>query len=393
MSVFSSFKPTYNAKPIGSVGSLARALQISEAQLINYARHRDALYDRFDVAKSDGTFRKICNPKRGLKFIQKRINRAVFDNVTFPPYLFGGIKGRDYVQNAKLHADAQALIALDIRNFYPSITTAHVRNVYKYFCKFPEPVVEILTQLTTLDGTVPQGACTSSNLANLIFFESEPLVAESLADRKFTYSRLLDDISVSCQNRVFGHREQEKIIKSIAGMLHMHGMHLKNQKTRTTTRGNPEQLMEVTGLWLNRGQPRVMRAERIDIRREARKISQLFKISREASAYHDAFNRASGRVAKLAHLQHLESEVLRNSLRNMLPHLALEERFHLARKVESIRRTARSRRGTLEYMTRYYKALYSINILKRSHRAMARRLEGLLATCRPTTSREKIIYG
>lgn len=393
MSVFSSLKPTYNAKPIGSVKSLALALRVSEAALKNYAASRDALYDRFTIAKSDGKERPICNPKKELKFIQKRINRAIFDNVLFPPYLYGGIVGRDYVQNAQQHAGAQALIALDIRDFYPSITASHARNVFKYFCRFPDPVAEILTQLTTLDECVPQGACTSSNIANLVFFDIEHLLAQQLSSRHFVYTRLLDDISISSPKRPFGKTEQEKIIKSVADMLQMRGMHLKNKKTRTTTKSNPADLMEVTGLWLNRGRPRVLRSERIDIRREAIKVGKLFKLSREANDYHEIFNRSSGRVSKLAHLGHVESRVLRDKLRTMLPHLSLDDQFHLTRKIESLRRTIRGRRGSWEYVTRYHQAQYFVNILKRNNRRLAHRLEAMLASCKPIATHQSIIYG
>lgn len=393
MSVLSTLKPTYNAKPIGSVRSLALALRVSEAALKNYASSRDTLYDRFAIPKGDGKERLICNPKKELKFIQKRINRAVFENVVFPPYLYGGIAGRDYVQNAQQHSGAQALIALDIRDFYPSITAAQTRQIFKNFCRFPDTVAEILTQLTTLDGCVPQGACTSSNIANLVFFDIEHLLAQQLLSRRFIYTRLLDDISISSPNRPFGKTEQEKIIKSVAAMLKMRGMHLKNKKTRTTTKSNPADLMEVTGLWLNRGRPRVLRSERISIRSEARKVGQLFKISREASDYHEIFNRSSGRVSKLAHLGHAESQILRDKLRKILPHLSVEEQFHLSRKVESLRRSVRGRRGTWEYVTRYHQAKYSVNVLKRSNRRLAYRLEAMLAACKPTSSHQRIIYG
>lgn len=46
---------------------------------------------------------------------------------------------------------------------------------------FSDDVAEILTMLTTKDGGLPQGAVTSSFLANLVFWDYEPSLVEKLA--------------------------------------------------------------------------------------------------------------------------------------------------------------------------------------------------------------------
>lgn len=386
-------RPIYKNRPIGSVDSLARALRVGVAELKNYAKCRDDLYDFFEIDKKDGSKREICSPKRELKFIQKRINRAVFENVEFPSYLFGGIKDRDYVKNANEHSYAKALITLDVRNFYPSITENQVKDIFKNFCKFPDEVVELLSKLTTLKGVVPQGACTSSNIANLVFFDIEHLLVKGLRDQKFIYTRLLDDISISSTTRVFGVKEQERIIRRVADMLHLRGMHLKNKKTKCVAKSNPESLMEITGLWINRGQPRIKREERIDIRKEVRRTENIFKLSRTSHEFHELFNRVSGRVGKIAHLRHSEATFSRSRLRGVLPHLGVDEQMHLVRQVRSLSTAKVEKRETLEYIGKYYKVLYLINILRRSNVRSAVQLQSKMDRCKPTTTVENIVYG
>ena len=382
----------YSARPIGSVEALARAMRINEQQLRNMAAHRHELYDRFKIPKGDGSFRDILNPRRDLKFVQKRINRVVFEHVLFPSYLFGGVKGRDYVGNANAHARAKALISLDVRNFYPSIREAHVQRIFQSFCKFPQDVSKLLAGLTTLDDAVPQGACTSSNLANLVFFDAEPGVVKFLAERGLVYSRLLDDISISSSKRIFGKDEQTKIIKKIAAMLDTRGMHLKNNKTRVVSVENPQDLMTVTGLWLNRGRPRVYRVERLEIRKELHEVLKLFAVSRTSDEYHEKYNRTSGRVAKLTHLGHPEAKDARESLRKMLPHLDHEAHIRLNRAVTALARSDVKKRESWEYVTKYYQLRYKANILRRSNRRSAQRLNSLLDSCRPAISHEEIVY-
>ena len=67
----------------------------------------------------------------------------------------------------------KTIISLDIENFYPNIGKRDVLNIFKNMMRFSPEVSNILTELVTLDGKTPQGACCSSYIANLIFFNDE----------------------------------------------------------------------------------------------------------------------------------------------------------------------------------------------------------------------------
>jgi len=396
VSVFSPSKmnkSVYRAQPIGSVSSLALALNTNVNALQSIAARASSLYASFFTEKKDGTPRPIVSPHKDLKFLQKRINRQIFGNVSFPNYLFGGISERDYVQNANVHKNAKALIALDICNFYPSISEGHVRAVYQNFCKFPKDVADLLTQISTREGKVPQGACTSSNIANLVFFDSEPLLVDYLKQKRLRYSRLLDDITISSENREFSKKEITDIINRVAAMLTHKGMKLKNKKTRVTTKSNPAQLMEVTGLWLNRGKPRIKRSERIDIRADFRNLCGLFKISRISEDYHKNFNRVSGRIAKLSHLEHMEAPFYRARLRTILPHFSVSDVIHLRRQVNGICKTPAEHRSRFEYVAKYNKIKYKLTILRRTDITEANNLRAMLDKCKPTKTKDEIIHG
>lgn len=386
-------KPVYRAKAIGSIAALAAALRVNETVLQKLAANADHEYDAFEIPKKSGGMRKILSPNRLLKFIQKRINRAVFENVDFPDYLLGGIADRDYVQNAKQHSGAKALIAVDVKDFYPSIKSEHVRCIYKYFCGFPDPVAEILTKLSTRNGSVPQGACTSSYIANLVLFEHEARIVRQFQDKKFRYTRLLDDISVSSSTKEFSKADVDFVIGRIAAMCATRSLKLKKSKTSITSKSNPKDLMEVTGLWLNRGQPRVHRSERINIRSEVRRVEQSFQISRYDKEYHKSFNSVSGRVAKLSHLGHFEADQFRARLREVLPHFDAYQRLRIERHVNSLLRSDPSKRGSFDYIRRYNEIRYSVNLIRRNDKAKANQLAQKLKFCAPTKTKEQAIYG
>lgn len=169
-------KPYYPYSPIASIDSLSLTLGVVPKILLDIAKNSCTSYTEF-VVSSKNKDRLVYEPKYELKRIQKRINTRLFEKVEYPAYLQGGIKDhaikRDYVENAKLHVDSNHLINLDIKSFYDNIKPCYVFDVYKKLFKFPDDVCEVLTLLTTYKNRVPQGACTSSYLANLIFFNSE----------------------------------------------------------------------------------------------------------------------------------------------------------------------------------------------------------------------------
>lgn len=384
--------PKYLGKPIGSDSALAAALGLSVEVLHDFSSTASSKYSHFEIDKANGKKRSIASPNHDLKIIQKRINRFIFGNTQYPEYLFGGIEGKDYVKNANVHAKAQALITLDIKDFYPNIQSAHVFKIFKFFCNFPDPVATLLTNLTTLNGSVPQGACTSSHIANLVFYDTEHRVVREFKQKKLGYSRLLDDICISSP-KTMPASTVTSAIDSVSKVLHGKNFKLKNNKTRISSASNPEQLMEVTGLWLNRGHPRAKRSERIDIRSELHRCEQLFKISRTNPQYHSEHDRVSGRVAKLTYLKHFEAGSYRTRLRKILPHYDIGDVAKTVKLVDVIECSSVMDRSKYSFIEKFHQVIYRINILSRSNAALARTLRARMESYAPTTTIEEITYG
>lgn len=91
-------------------------------------------------------------PKAELKNVQKRI-KTLLGKIEVPDNVFSGIKGKSYIDNARLHLDegTRYLYKIDLTAFFPSIKR---ETVYRFFfedlCCSPD-VAEILTNLTTVD--------------------------------------------------------------------------------------------------------------------------------------------------------------------------------------------------------------------------------------------------
>ncbi|WP_395687208.1 reverse transcriptase family protein [Caenimonas koreensis] len=387
-------RPIYNAQPIGSIDSLALALGVSRSALTALATAASSHYSTFTIPKKKelGQVREVCGPSHELKVVQKRINRMIFEKVTYPAYLFGGVPDTDYFKNAAAHSNARSLIALDVRNFYGNISTKEVLKIFKFFCKFPTDVAQILAQLTTKDGWVPQGACTSSHLANLVFFDTEHRVIREMQQQGLRYSRLLDDITISSKNSISPNLTG-KIVEKIKVMLADKGMKLKTKKTRISSSSNPETLMEVTGLWLNRGIPKVFRSERHEIRAQLFRLEQLHKVSCTDPSFHDEHNRLSGRVSKVAYVGHFEAEDFRRRLHKILPKYDAIEVARTVRLVKTICVTPPHLRNSLSYIDKYHKVLYRLGIVGRTNKALSTSQRALVLKCAPSMSKEDVLYG
>lgn len=228
-------KPYYPFRPISSIAILAKTLGIHEKMLLNLANKVDDSYTEF-LINVKGKDRTVYEPKHDLKKLQKRINHRIFEKVQYPVYLQGGIKDpsnkRDYVENAKIHCerDPNIIISIDIKSFYDNIKSDYVFNVYKIFFNFPDEVSEILTKLTTFKNKVPQGACTSSYLANLIFFNTEYSLVSKFRSTGICYTRLLDDVTLS-SNKFLSEEKISSSIKDVVAMFRKYKLKHNNKKT------------------------------------------------------------------------------------------------------------------------------------------------------------------
>lgn len=374
-------KPHYPYRPIASIEALATTLGIHPKLLQDLANKIDESYTEFLITsknrKGELKDRSVCEPKFELKKLQKRINSRIFEKVEYPIYLQGGIKDennpRDYVANAKTHADANQIICIDIKSFYPSIKANHVKKIFKYLFKFPEDVSEILTKLVTYQGTVPQGGCTSSYVANLIFYEKEYLLVSEFKKHGIEYTRLLDDITLSSKNSI-SKKQEAFVFKRILDMFKKYNLHMHNGKKRIEHRSNINASFEVTGLWVGHKTPKARKEERRFIRQLVYMCEREYKVNPCSQEYHTRWNEASGKVAKLERLEHHQAKKFRQRLKLILP--LYDENMgnqlrHETKKLISIPAPQNKRPGNIKRVNSLFNRL---GILSRSNKALAKSL-------------------
>jgi|APTNR8051073442_1049403.scaffolds.fasta_scaffold13315_4 RNA-directed DNA polymerase len=243
-------------KSLKHPGELAALIKADAAQLAKFAAK--PYYQVFSIPKPGGDKRILHNPHPDLKTIQQNLNlylQAAY-YVIKPPCAYGFIprpsdepRPRNIYTNALVHAGSGWVLNLDMKDYFHTVTTRHLKWVFSDLFNFPEPLVKQLIALFTYKGVLPMGAPTSPVLSN---FAALPLDAElqSFAARhNALYTRYVDDLTFSLDTR-----PDMDFTESIRRTVQQCGFQLNEGKISLKPKHeNPE----VTGLILKTPKPDV----------------------------------------------------------------------------------------------------------------------------------------
>lgn len=140
----------YQNCPLYAIQSKRMLLQVLGIQDKRWQKH--AFVQQNISPYIDGTTKKrlVEAPSPQLKAIQKRIKNALI-KCDFPGYVFSGIKGRSYVENAKKHAGKLFVYKIDISAFFPNTSRDKVYRFFQEGLQTSPDVANILTNLCTSD--------------------------------------------------------------------------------------------------------------------------------------------------------------------------------------------------------------------------------------------------
>lgn len=371
----SSFNFSNSCGHIGDIHALAKVLDIPRGTIEQEATPYPGRYCSKNIKKKNGAPRLLNVPNDRLKNIQRRINTRIFSTIRWPGYVFGGISSEvrdtDYVATAKYHGNAAIKAELDIADFFPSVGSDHVKNIYRKFFRFSEDLSDLLVGLSTELDELPQGAPTSVALSNLVFFDSEPVAAENLASKGIKYSRFIDDIVIT-------HCDVDHPIdigrKRLERMIDRAGLSVNPDKT--IQRQKKYSGLKVFGFIVSQKKTNVTKQE---VRLVKKRIHALQKNAsipnfRKQSDFHHSWHSISGQLNKLQRFSHPKYLAYRGDLRAILPLLPDTEVKNLTNKVRFIEQTI----STIckdKAMRKYYNKLRNrIGVLSRSHPRTARSL-------------------
>ncbi|MYD14880.1 MAG: helix-turn-helix domain-containing protein [Gemmatimonadetes bacterium] len=183
-----------------SVQKLVAVCRLSEQQFARLLESREKEYHEVSWEKEPGKTRTLHIPSERLKAVQRLILRYMIDRV--PPHPCSAcVKGRGNHWAYRRHARHPSMLRLDISDFFPSVGEDAVREAFIRLGA-REPVADALVRLVTLPERLPQGAPTSVAVADMVLFPLDVRLAGMAEKHGFTYSRYVDDITLSGGNRL-----------------------------------------------------------------------------------------------------------------------------------------------------------------------------------------------
>lgn len=211
-------KPETLAKILGY--PIEELLQVIEEIKIHPRKYYYS-YQKISTKNGKKKVRNIDPSRDKLRDIQNKLNRKILSKIKLPEHIQGSVKGKSNISNAKLHRSKKFHFLTDLSNFFPFVTNKMVFNCLRSY-EFSPSVSHIITQLTTFKGHLPQGATTSSILANLVGLKFDVPIIEICQKNNIVYTRYVDDLTFS-SNVDFEHLTKE-ILKVIndQGFLYSH---------------------------------------------------------------------------------------------------------------------------------------------------------------------------
>ena len=244
-----------NVTLAGIYGEHSTMLTMNQLCRFAYSSIESKRYTTFQIPKKKkGEFRTIDAPVPMLKYIQRGLNFILQSVYTPNPAAMGFVQRRSVVDNAKVHTGQRLVYNIDLKDFFPSITSGRLlgRLMAKPFSLNKE-VASIITDLccyTNAEGkrVLPQGAPTSPTITNIICERLDRNLTRLAKAYGLKYTRYADDISFSGMGNVFA--DDSRFIKSMQNIIEQEEHFTINpDKTRLCHQGMRQ---EVTGLSVNR---------------------------------------------------------------------------------------------------------------------------------------------
>ena len=251
---------SWNIPVIETAGDLADWFSLTPDELLWFAdlkglagknkSERLAHYHYRVLAKKSGAIRLIEVPKPRLKALQRQILAQILDKIPLHSAAHGFVKGRSVKTFILPHLGHEAVLKMDLQDFFPSITGARIQTIFRMM-GYPESVADLLGGLCTnavprhvwsshpqlheactlhSRPHLPPGAPTSPALANVCAFRVDCRLTGLARSAGAEYTRYADDLGFSGGEEFA--RGIERFSTHVAAVLLEEGFAVNHRKTR-----------------------------------------------------------------------------------------------------------------------------------------------------------------
>lgn len=228
----------------GAITWCANFLIIDKNTLIEILKDTSVHYSLFKLSKRSGGYRTISAPDATLLNIQKIIYKRILLSVNVHPASMGFRQNTSVAHNAKAHLGNKQILKVDIADFFGSIKKYRIIKAFEKI-GYPANISQVLAELCTLEGKLPQGAATSPTLSNIIAYDMDVKLLSIAQKNNLIYTRYADDLTFSGEDISF-----ELILSEIDNVIREEKFVIQRKKTRFLTQ---KKRKIVTGISVSSG--------------------------------------------------------------------------------------------------------------------------------------------
>ena len=116
---------------IRSLEDFSVQTHISKYTIYQLSQHSDKHYRTYEIPKKSGKMRTISQPSKNLKGLQSWLLVNILNKVQVSSSCKGFRKGSSTYDNALPHVGANTVINVDLKDFFPTIYSKQVYNIFK----------------------------------------------------------------------------------------------------------------------------------------------------------------------------------------------------------------------------------------------------------------------
>ena len=192
------------------------------------------MYLSVKIPKKNGKLRTLEIPNPIIDSCQRIIKKYLSEVLTCSSFAAAYQKGKNMKNVAYEHADKKLLLKLDIKDFFGNITVDLIKDKV-----FDCEEGDVLAELCCCNGHLPQGACTSPIISNLVMRDFDNELGQFCMKYSINYSRYSDDMIFS------GDFNPGMVIRKVRELLHEMNMQINAEKTVIAGKGSRQMVLGI----------------------------------------------------------------------------------------------------------------------------------------------------
>lgn len=235
-------------------------------EFLNIEKEKSERVVKIPTGEDSTRYRKIVTiNQEWLKKSQKKFNKILMNIMldkkvrgvkqkSIIPYLHSAVKQRSYHTNAQVHIGDRYVFAIDLKDFYPSVTKYKLYLFFKEKFNLSPDIAMFYSVLSTCksdDGSyrLGQGLSQSSTLAYLVNYSLFNYLYVLSRDNDIQMSIYVDDVVFSSKKKI-----SQSFIDRLFGIIKGNDMLIKRQKVHNYKK---ESVKKITGVYINGNKTRV----------------------------------------------------------------------------------------------------------------------------------------